>query len=124
MDTTLEANKALVRRIYTDMWNQANPAAAREIFAQPQRVEQYVAGFLSAFPDLQHTVVNMIAEGDQVAARFSARGTHRGKWEGFAPTGKAIHYTGVTLARIDQGKIVEHFTWWERRELEAQLQHE
>ena len=123
MDTTLEANKALVRRIYTDMWNRANPAAAREIFAQPQRVEQYVAGFLSAFPDLQHTVVNLIAEGDQVAARFAARGTHRGTWEGFAPTGKAIHYTGVILARIAQGKIVEHFTWWERRELEAQLKH-
>jgi len=121
MDTTLEANKALVRRIYSDMWNQANPAAAREIFAQPQGVEKYVTGFLTAFPDLQHTVLDLIAEGDRVAARFTARGTHTGAWEGFAPTSKAIHYTGVTLARIAQGKIVEHFTWWERRELEAQL---
>ena len=121
MNTILEANKALVRRIYEEMWNQANLAAAREIFASSQGVEKYVTGFLAAFPDMQHTVEDLIAEGDRVAARFTARGTHRGSWEGFAPTGKAIHYTGVTLARIEQGKIAEHFTWWERRELEVKL---
>src|SRR5688500_19790954 len=93
-------NKALMRRVYEDMWNHANPAAAAEIFANPEGVERFVGQFLVSFPDLQHTVEGMIAEGDQVAVRFSARGTHSGPWLEFAPTGRPVQYTGVTLARI------------------------
>jgi steroid delta-isomerase-like uncharacterized protein len=121
MDNVFETNKTLVRRIYDEMWNQANPSAAREIFTSPEGMEKYVTEFLAAFPDLQHTVVEMIAEGDRVAARFSVHGTHSGTWRQFTPTGKAIHYTGVTLARIAEGKIVEHHTWWDRKELEEQI---
>jgi predicted ester cyclase len=64
----------------------------------------------------------MIAEGDQVAVRFSARGTHSGPWLRFAPTGKAIQYTGVTIARIAGDKIVEHYTWWDKATLIEQLE--
>ncbi len=63
-------------------------------------VERFVSQFLLSFPDLQHTVEEMIAEDDHVAVRFNARGTHKGQWMHFAPTGISIHYTGLTLARI------------------------
>jgi predicted ester cyclase len=103
-------NKALMRRVYDEMWNRANPALAAEIFSRPEGVERFVSGFLSSFPDLQHTVEEMIEEGDRVTVRFSARGTHTGQWLSFAPTGRPIHYTGVTLARIEDGRIIEHET--------------
>ena len=115
-------NRALMRRIYEEMWNQADPSIAFEIFAQPEGVERFVNRFLMSFPDLQHIIEEMIAEGDRVAVRFSARGTHTGQWMGFAPTGKSIHYTGITLARIIAGKITEHHTWWDKASLIEQLE--
>jgi predicted ester cyclase len=110
-----------MRRIYDEMWNGAKPALAAEMFARPEGVERFVSQFLVSFPDLQHTVEGMIAEGDQVAVRFSARGTHSGQWLNFAPTGKSIQYTGVTLARIQDDKIVEHQTWWDKAALIEQV---
>jgi predicted ester cyclase len=122
MSELVSKNKALMRRIYEEMWNGGNPALAAELFVNPEGVERFVNSFLSSFPDLQHRVEGMIAEGDQVAARFSAQGTHSGLWLGFAPTGRSIHYTGLTLARIEGGKIVEHHTWWDKAGLIEQVE--
>jgi predicted ester cyclase len=115
-------NKAFMRRVYEEMWNGAKPAVARELFARPEGVERFVSEFLGSFPDLQHTIEEMIAEGDQVAVRFSARGTHLGLWLEFAPTGRSIHYTGVTVARITGDQIVEHHTWWDKAGLIQQVE--
>ena len=114
-------NKILMRRIYEEMWNAGNSALATEIFAQPEGVERFVNQFLASFPDLQHTIVEMIEEGDQVAVRFLAHGTHAGQWLQFAPTGRFIEYTGLTLARISEDKITEHYTWWDKASLMEQL---
>ena len=114
-------NKTLIRRIYDEMWNRGDPALAAEIFAQPEGVKRFVSQFLSAFPDLQHNVETMIEEGDRVAVRFSAHGIHSGQWMHFAPTGKSIHYTGVTLARVAGDKIIEHHTWWDKASLMEQV---
>ena len=122
MSESMSKNKALMRRIYEEMWNGGNPELATELFSNPEAVKRFVSQFLSSFPDLQHTVVEMIAEGDRVAVRFSAHGTHSGTWLRFAPTGKSIQYTGVTLARIAEGKIVEHQTWWDKSALIEQLE--
>jgi steroid delta-isomerase-like uncharacterized protein len=108
-----EANKALVRRIYDEMWNQANPAAAGELFSLSDGVRLFVSEFLAAFPDLQHSIEEIIAEEDRVAVRFSARGTHTGPWRGIPASHKPIHYTGVTLATVAEGKISVHHTWWD-----------
>ena len=114
-------SKTLMRRIYEEMWNQGKPALAVEIFERPAGVERFVSGFLESFPDLQHTVEGMIEEADQVVVKFSAHGTHAGPWLGFAPTGKSIHYTGVTWARIAGGKIREHHTEWDKAGLIEQI---
>ena len=121
MSDLTSKNKVLIRRIYEEMWNGANPPLAAELFAQPEGVERFVSQFLTSFPDLKHTVEGMIAEGDQVAVRFSVHGTHSGQWLDFAPTGRPIQYTGVTLARITGNKIVEHHTWWDKAALIEQL---
>jgi predicted ester cyclase len=114
-------NKVLMHRIYEEIWNGGNPALAIEVFAKPEGVERFISQFLLAFPDLQHTVETMIEEGDQVAIRFSARGTHSGQWLQFAPTGRSIYYTGVTLARSAGDKIIEHHTWWDKASLREQI---
>lgn len=122
MSDLVNQNKALMRRVYEEMWNQRRPALAVEIFAQPAGVERFVSQFLESFPDLQHTVEEMISEHDRVAVRFSASGIHTGQWMQFLPTGKTIRYTGVTIARIAENKIVEHQTWWDKASLIEQVQ--
>jgi len=115
-------NKTLMSRLYEEMWNGGNTALAKEIFAQPEGVERFLMQFLISFPDLQHAVEGMVAEGDWVAVHFSTRGTHSGQWMEFAPTGKSIHYTGITLARISGDKIIEHCTWWDKAGLIEQVE--
>jgi predicted ester cyclase len=121
MNETTQENKALIRSIYEDLWNKADPAFASRIFAQPQGVERFVREFLAAFPDLQHTVEAIILQADQAVARFSARGTHQGKWKEFEATGKEVRYTGVTIIRVEDAMIVEHHTWWDEYGLIRQI---
>jgi len=121
MSDQIVYNKSLIYRVYQEIWNDSNPSAAAEIFAQPEGVERFVRQFLTSFPDLQHTVEEMIVEGDRFAVRFTARGTHAGRWMDFPPTGRPIEYTGVTLARIAGDKIIEHLTWWDKAGLIEQI---
>jgi predicted ester cyclase len=121
MSETNSKNKALMSRVYEEMWNGHNPAIAMGLFAKPEGVEKFVHEFLSSFPDLQHVVDGVVAEGDIIVARFSAYGTHKGKWLDFEKSGKPIHYSGATWARIADGKIVEHHTWWDKAGLIEQI---
>jgi steroid delta-isomerase-like uncharacterized protein len=67
--------------------------------------------FFDAFPDLNVTVEDEIAEGEMVVTRWTIRGTHQGDLEGIAPPGQQIELEGITIHRIEGGKIVEE---WER----------
>jgi steroid delta-isomerase-like uncharacterized protein len=62
-----------------------------------------------AFPDMRVTVVDLVAEGDRVAARVTMRGTHRGVFQGLAPTGKRVEVRAMDMFRISDRKIVEHW---------------
>jgi steroid delta-isomerase-like uncharacterized protein len=61
----------------------------------------------AAFEHLNVTVEEMVAEGDRVAARFTARGIHKGAFMGLPPTGKPITMTGMEIFRIEDGRIAE-----------------
>ena len=65
--------------------------------------------FRITFPDLHVTLEEMIAEGDLVAARWTATGTHSGDLAGIPATGKAVRWSGTDVYRLAGGKIVE---WW------------
>ena len=65
--------------------------------------------FLAAFPNGLITTDGLIAEGDQVVERFSFRGTNTGSLMHSPATGKNVTFTGVSVFRIANGKIVEHW---------------
>lgn len=119
MDTE---NKAVVRRFYEEVWNQGNTDVALEVFADdyvrhdlrpaqalPGGVGQakVAADFRAAFPDLTFHVDLLLGEGDLVAARWTASGTHTGMWGDIAPSGKAVTFHGVNFFRLREGKVVE-----------------
>ena len=63
----------------------------------------------TAFPDLQFTIEDMVAEGDFVVVRHTTRGTHQGNFRGIPPTGKQVSGTGMFIDRIVNGKAVEQW---------------
>jgi predicted ester cyclase len=65
--------------------------------------------FTSAFPDGVTTTEDLIADGEKVVERFSFRGTNTGPFIGMPPTGKKVVSTGMSIFRIADGKIVEHW---------------
>ena len=71
--------------------------------------KQTLQSFFDAFPDLEDTIEDMIAEGDLVAGRFTARGTHQGDFAGVSPTGTRVSFQGINMYRVRDGKIVEEW---------------
>ena len=78
-------------------------------------MNQYYAGvdpskqFLVVFLDRQVRTEDLIAEGDKVVERFSFQGTNTGSFNGTPPTGKHVTTTGMSIFRIADDKIVEHW---------------
>ena len=118
---SVEENKAIERRFFEEVVNKGNLAVIDELVAAnfvdhsappgvaPDRegYKQFFTMAHSAFPDFHSTLEDMIAEGDMVVQRFTARGTHKGEWMGIAPTGKQFTMPGIGIHRITGGKIVE-----------------
>jgi steroid delta-isomerase-like uncharacterized protein len=116
-------NKAIVRRFVDEILNKMNWKVADEIIApgfkfhftsrpEPlnrQGFEQTLIPFHQGFPDIRFNIDDLIAEGNQVAARFTMTGTHRGEFQGLAPTGKHARWTGIAVFRIVAGQIVEEW---------------
>jgi predicted ester cyclase len=108
-----EENKALVRREQEELWNHTGDLdAAEELFApeQAEAAKQEAADFRQGFPDVVSTIEDIIAEGDKVVAHWRARATHQGEYMGIPPTGKEVEFTGISLYRIEAGKIAESWT--------------
>jgi len=107
---SVEENKALVRREQEELWNgTGNLDAAQELFVpeQAKAAKQEAADFRQGFPDVVSTIEDLIAEGDKVMARWRARATHQGEYMGIPPTGKEVEFTGISVYRIEAGKIAE-----------------
>jgi predicted ester cyclase len=89
-ETGAEDNKQLVRQLVREAVGERNLAILDELAAGEfaELAKRWVAPFRSAFPDFQMEIVDLIAEGDKVAAHFKCSGTHRGEWLGVPATGR------------------------------------
>ena len=117
---SLEEDKAIVRRFFEEGPSKGNLAAADELLSPNfalhtplpsapgvQGMKDIITACRAAFEHLDVTVEDTIAEGDKVAARFTARGIHKGSFMNLPPTGKPITMTGIEIFRIEDGKIAE-----------------
>ncbi|HKZ86047.1 MAG TPA: ester cyclase [Anaerolineae bacterium] len=116
-----EENKGIVRR-YQDALNRNDLDALDEVVAADIRMPDILPGFpqgiegakqiqrltVAGVPDWRVTIVDLIAEGDRVAARITMTGTQTGEFFGIPPSGRTFRITGIYIARIANGKIVEH----------------
>jgi len=79
----------------------------RETVYGSEAFKQVLMGFHAGLPDVEVVSEEVIAEGDKAVVRWTGRGTHQGVFLGIPPTGKQVTWTGITIYRIADGKIVE-----------------
>jgi steroid delta-isomerase-like uncharacterized protein len=128
-------NMAVSRRFFEDVCTAGNLDAIRELVTDdavhrdrdaeeyhgPEGVREWISGYRSAFPDLHVTIEKQVADGDQVATRWTTRGTHRGELWGIAPSGRRFTITGVTVDRFVDGRIAESEESWDALGMLQQL---
>jgi C-1 hydroxylase len=84
-------------------------------------VKVVVSDFMSAFPDLHFEIDDIFGENDRVVTRMTANATHSGAYLGFPPTGKKINCSVMGIARIEDGKIAEHWGVTDELAMMAQI---
>jgi steroid delta-isomerase-like uncharacterized protein len=127
---TAADNISLMKRWYREVWREGNDETIHELLAPDAALRGQIGpdveirgpeGFLafaerirSTFPDTEITVEDAFGVDDKVVARWVATGTHTGSGLGVAPTGKRIRISGITIARFENGKIVQGWDNWDR----------
>ena len=118
---SMEANTALLQRFADEVLTGHNLTVLDEVFHTdyveddpppgmgPGRegLRQWLAGWITAFPDVRWTIEEQIADDDRVWSRSTWQGTHQGSFLGIPPTGKKITVTAWTIDRFTDGKIAE-----------------
>jgi len=127
--------KALLRRAWDEFYVRGNLDSIEEflrydvIAHEPdgdisgiEEVKRYLATYLAAFPDQSVTIEDVIAEGDKVVSRYTVRGTHTGDTDDFgAPTGRQVHFEGITLYQFRDGKLAEMWDHYDNLNVMQQL---
>jgi len=130
-----ESNKAVVRRWVEEVINQNHLEVLRETHAPhavnhllPPGAPQGIEGetiltqqFGAAFSNAHFEIESLVAEGDQVAMRYTYRGTHTGPFNGIPATGKSFAAGGINLLRLESGRIAESYVQFDLLGLMQQL---
>jgi steroid delta-isomerase-like uncharacterized protein len=133
----VEANKALVRRWFKEVWNDGREAAIDELFSEhgvayglgdteaavhgPAEIKPFVRNLRTAIRDFHITIEDIIAEDDKVMVRILVEGTHTGDGLGVPPSGRRVRVPGMCLIRVEKGELVEGWNSWDQLGLLRQI---
>ncbi len=129
-------NTVLARRWFQEVWNERRESTVAELLAPdavghmegglevrgPAEFHPVRAALLGAFPDFEVAVDQVIAQGDDVVVRWSAKGTHRGENLGIPASNRKTDFRGMTWLRFRDGLIVEGWDAWNQGRLLQDLQ--
>ncbi len=122
-----EQHEAWMNRLL-DAWNRHDVQAAADFCSAdyygidvsesspqegPQGLQASMARYLDAFPDLSLVPVEVVADGERIAMRWVARGTHRGWIMNIPPTGKRVAIAGTWFLTLADGKIQQATSVWD-----------
>ena len=129
-------NKAAMRRIYEEIWNQGKFDVVDEIISPDyvghlptppgapsgrEELRWLIQAYRTAFPDIHVQVEDQIAEGDKVLTRITIQGTHQGPLMNIPPTNKQVTVTALVLTRFKNGQNVEGWAELDRLGLMQQI---
>jgi len=134
---SVEENISLMKRWFQEVWNEGRVQTIYDLLAEnisgwgqdqpgveikkPADFEAFYNRIHGAFPNQKMTVEDAFGSGDKVVVRWSAVMTHTGDHLGIPATHKQVRITGITIARIVNGKIVEGWDNWDQLALAQQL---
>ena len=133
-----EEYKTLLHRWFEEVWNQGSESAIDEMFAADgiahglndadgsairgcENFKILHRNFRNAFPNMKVTIEETVAEGDKIAAVCKVTATHAGEGIGVAPTNQPIEFTGLTIVKIKDGKIVEAWNEFDFMKMYSQV---
>ena len=129
-----EENKAVVRRYIEEVLNQGNLATVDEVFttdyvyhgrpedpSDAEGAKKMAIRAHNAFPDLDITIEDQIAEGDKVATRWTANATSKGSYDKIGPSGKKVRWTAIFIHRLEGSKIAEGWVVTDRLGMMRQM---
>ena len=87
----------------------------------PAEFVAFAENIHATFSDMKMTIEDAFGTGDKVAVRWSATVTHSGDGLGVPATGNVVHFTGITMVRIEHGKIVEGWDSWDQLGVLSQI---
>lgn len=125
------ANEAVIRRFYEELWNAWRLDVASEIVASDVRFRgslgsslvgrekflAYVKRVRGAFPDWHNRIDEIIASDDRVVTRMTWSGTHQGRLGEIEPTGAHVEYSGAAFFRLADGSIQDAWVVGDTQEL-------
>jgi predicted ester cyclase len=131
----LESNKAVTRRFMEEFKNHHDFDVIDDLFSPKAVIHLPAEGLpegpegqktigrviFAAFPDVHVTLECVIAEGNFVAERHTARATHKGEFMGIPATGKSIYWTENHFYRMENGRIAELWSEWSYQKLMEQI---
>ena len=126
----LEQNKALIRRFYAEVVNGRKDELIDEMIAEDfddhaardkgrEHFKTLYHVMIRIFPDIQASLQDLIAEGDEVVARVEFTATQADSVRGFPATNRQITYSGMDIFRIKDGKLTER---WAQRDFLGMLE--
>jgi steroid delta-isomerase-like uncharacterized protein len=130
-----EESKVIVRRFW-GVWEEGNIDLVDELLApdyvnhspatpdqptDPEGIKAVVGMFRGAMPDLRVIIEDMIAEGGKVVVRYTIEGTHERELFGVPPTGQRLSIKSISVERVSDGKIREHWRITDSLDMMQQL---
>lgn len=134
-----EENKALARRWFREVWGEnGSESTIPEMFIEggrahgfpepesvvnsPAAFAEQCKSFRKIFPDIRVTVDDLVAEGDKVAVRWTAKMTHTGEGLGIPATSKQVRVVGSSFLICGNGKILEGWNYMDLTRMRLQLE--
>jgi len=134
---SVEENITLMRRWFKEVWNEGRVQTIYELLSEgvigvgqdvpgveihrPSDFVTFYNRLRGAFPDMKIAIEDAFGAGDKVAVRWSAAMTHTGDHLGIPASNRKVWITGITIARIENGKIVQGWDSWDQLSLMQQV---
>lgn len=130
-----DQNKTIARRFFEDAFSNGHLEVLDELLAPdyvdhdsppgtppgPDGIRYLLSAFRNAFPDVRFTIEDQLAEGDKVVTRYTFRGTHQGELFGIPPTGRQVAFPGISIYRIENGRMQEAWVNYDAMGMMQQL---
>jgi steroid delta-isomerase-like uncharacterized protein len=129
-------NKAIVRRLYEEVWNKRRIELVDEIISPshalhdpnvsgsaigPEAYKRQVTLFVTSFPDLRFSIEDVVAEKEKLVVAWTISGTHKREFMGIPATNKKVSFDGITINHIVNGKIMDSYVSWDALGMLQQL---